>query len=395
MIWPTPASYRTALILVLLLLVGSLRAVFKYLPWPGWIALGMLTGGLTAYAFLMARVKSNGMGEHFPFRYPKTLCVLLLILFATASYEVYPLADARRLWGAGSTADDGLIQTAGDFFSSGSMYDRPLAGGIPISAGPGWALLNLPLANSHSYWAMGPLYILIAVLIHARLAGTALPEAVVLCLLASSPLFWELLVTGHDIVPLGFALAALVMAGWKIAQDRTDGGFLPLLFGALMGAVATSRVVFAPLPLMMALLAWKQNRKFALLAGSVGLICCAALHGYFFWTSERYQPLHLFLRGNRSVGGDLIGLGLIGETIAVVWVFLRTDNRLGSWLFGAWLCLAIPLGLIALGELRAVGGQFSLWEGANYIFPCVPCYLFFAAETRQGGATSIFRPKNG
>jgi hypothetical protein len=119
----------------------------------------------------------------------------------------------------------------------------------------------------------------------------------------------------------------------------------------------------------------------------VGIGVAAMLHGYFYWTSDVYQPLHLLSRGKHGVGLDFIALGLAAECAAVGYALLRAGHRPEDWLFAAWLCLAIPLGLISLGELRAVGWSLARWEGANYIFPCVPCYLFYVAarfRDRQG-----------
>jgi len=375
-----PQIGRSALVLAVLLLGGSLRAVFKYLPAPGLVSAVMLGGGFGGYAALLFAAHHSSLARSFFFRRPKLLCALLLLAIAAASYVIYPIADARRDQGAGSTADDAIIQAAHDFLSSGSMYARTLPGGIPLSPGPGWVLLNVPLANSPWYWALSPLYILVCLLIYGRLVGSAYQSAVVLCLLSTSLLFWELLVTGHDLVALGFALAALSMAAWKLSLDRDQGLLGPAALGIVLGMIATSRLIFAPFPLLLALLAWKSNRKFALRLGGVGVLVTALLHAYFYATSDYYQPLHLWGRG-KGAGWDLMVLGMAAEIIALAYVYRRVGRRPTEWLYGVWLVLAVPLFFISLGELRSVGWNFARWEGANYLFPSVPCYLFYMATT--------------
>ena len=374
-------------LLVVMLLGGSLRAVFKYLPAPTFVSLGMFCGGWWGYALLISRAKNSSLSRLFLFRKPRLLCACLILAIAAASYVIYPLADARRNLGAGSTADDAIIQASQTFCSSGSMYSATLPGGIPISPGPGWVLLNLPLANSQWYWLISPGYIVLALLVFSKLSASARQSAFVLCLLSSSLLFWELLTTGSDLVAVGFALAALTVATWKLSQNPTPGLAGPIAVGVLAGMVATSRVVFAAFPLLLALFAWKSSRKASLLVAGLGVLTVAGLHAYFFCSSDNYQPFHLFGRGRSNVGYDFIALGLVAEVLAVTYAYRHTNRRGAEWLCGVWLCLFVPLFLISIGELRAVSWNFARWEGANYLFPCIPAYLFYVA-------TTVFEPQN-
>jgi hypothetical protein len=250
--------------------------------------------------------------------------------------------------------------------------------------------LNLPLASARCYWAIAPLYIFASVLLFARLVGSPYQSAVVLCLASSSLLFWELLVTGHDLVPLGFAFAVLTLATWKLSQSRKPEAIAakrgliprdllgPILLGMIVGAVATSRVVFAPFPLLLALLAWKNDRKFALLLAGVGIVVAGLLHGYFYRQTVGYQPLHLLLP-KKCGGAGLMRPAMVAEAIVVVYIYLHAGRDPAQWLRGVALALIVPLTFVAVGRLRAGGWDLSQWEEANYLFAGLPCYLFYVA----------------
>jgi len=369
----------TAFLLTTMLLGGSLRVVFKYLPLPLLISLLMLVGGFLFYLAILGLAKGQRLFRFAPFRRPKAFCLGILIVMTAASGMIYPLADARRGAGSGSTADDAMILAARSFRTSGSMYGEMVPPKIPISSGPGWVLLNLTLANPALYWLLSPFYILLAVFAFSRAIHSAQPAAYALCLLSSSLLFWELLTTGQDLVAVGFAFAVLTLATWKLCRAPRPSWPLVILTGVLAGLVATSRVPFAGFPMLLALLAWKNNRTTALLIAGAGMMTVMGLHAGFYATSNLYQPFHLLKRGGKNVGIDLIGLGLLAETFALVFAYRGVSGRVSSWLRGAWLGLFIPLLLISFGELRMVAWSFARWEGANYLFPCIPLYLFYIA----------------
>ncbi len=369
----------TAFLLTAMLLGGSLRAVFKYLPLPLLISLLMLGGGFLFYLAILGLAKGQRLFRLAPIRRPKAFCLGILIAMTATSGVIYPLADARRGAGGGSTADDAMILAARSFRTSGSMYGEMVPPKIPISSGPGWVLLNLPLANPTLYWLLSPFYILLAVFAFSWAMHSARPAAFALCLLSSSLLFWELLTTGQDLVAVGFAFAILTLATWQLCRTPRPSWPLVILTGVLAGLVATSRFPFAGFPMLLALLAWKNNRTTSLLIAGAGMLTVVGLHAGFYATSNLYQPFHLFTRGGKNIGIDLIGLGLLAETFALIFAYRGADSRVSSWLHGTWLCLFIPLLLIAFGELRTVAWSFAHWEGANYLFPCIPLYLFYIA----------------
>ena len=77
----------------------------------------------------------------------------------------------------------------------------------------------------------------------------------------------------------------------------------------------------------------------------------------------------------------MILAGALAEAVVMVCIWRsKSMTRLSSWLLAAWMGLVAPLSFIALGELRAVGGSFALWEGANYLFPSIPIFLAYVAN---------------
>jgi len=372
-------SSATAFLLTFLLLGGSLRSVFKYLPCPVAVSPFLLGGGFFFYLTILHFAKDRRRFEFWPFRRAMILCLGILVAITVASGVIYPMADARRDADGGSTADDAMILAGQSFCTSGAMYAKMVPPKIPISTGPGWVLLNLPFANSTWYWLLSPCYIVLAVFAFSQAMHSARPTAFALCLLISSLLFWELLTTGHDLVAIGFAFAALTLATWRLCQRPRPSWLLVIVIGILSGLVATSRVLFSGFPILLALFAWKNNRTAALVIAGTGMLTIVGLHGGFYAMSKLYQPFHLLKRGEKNIGFDLIGLGLLAEVLALTYAYRQINSRMTSWLYGVWLCLFIPLLLISFGELRMASWNFARWEGANYLFPCIPLFLFYVA----------------
>jgi hypothetical protein len=375
-----------AAILTVMLLGGSLRAIFKYAPFPEVVAVLMLiVGFLGYYHFFWYSKKEHRIIVAVlsrPILFSSIICIAIL----SASYFIYPIADARRNSGGGSTADDALLLAARSFFHNGAMYANAVDGNIPISTGPGWVLLNSVFANSMCYSFMLPLYIALLTGLISVMSKQPRQGLIFLGLMTTSLLFWELMVTGHDIVAIGCAFTMVTIATSTLAQQKTPHLPRMLALAVLVGLIATSRVVFIVLPLLLALFAWKYNRRVSLIIGLGGSAIALALHAYFYSTSAFYQPFHLFQRGGTNVGAGLIATGLVLESVVVWRAYSRVSADVATWLFGTWLCLFLPLLLIAIGELRHAGWILANWEGANYLFPCIPLFLAYVAATTSASA---------
>jgi hypothetical protein len=384
-------SFKISLLLTVILLSGSVRAVYKYVPHPEIAAPAMLIVGFLLYWFLMHLSKGYFYAESSPcFR--KILILFLLALPVIASCLVYPIADARRNIGAGSTADDAMLMAARSFLEGHSMYAYYLPGGIRLSPGPGWVLLNLPFLNSVCFWMMGPFYLMLFAFVIRMSFRDDQGVVVVLIFLSSSPLFWELLVSGHDILPLALAISMAALIIFRIASAQIFRYSHCIPAAVFLGLISTSRIIFAGLPILLALFLWKMNRKAAVYIGAIGLFITLILHTIFYYQNADYQPFHLIGLGMRSISLPLIMLGTAAEIMIIGYALVQKHKDMSGWLFDIWLCLAVPLAFIAYGGLKAVHFNFSLWEWANYLFPAGPLFLIYMVSTNSKSSPSITNP---
>jgi len=359
---------------MLFLAFPSLRAIFKYVPHPAVAALGYGLPCILVYLLIVYRGASfKPLAAILNWRF---LSYGLVVLFAIAAYAIYPIADARKQFGKGSTGDDAIIEPARTLMHDAKLYNVILYDGVPISPGPGWILINSPFALLKIYWLLTPFYAALAVWVFRLLRGGRRETNLALLLLCSSLIFWELLVTGHDLIAIGFSFVIFVSLTHRLAQTSSGGYPFLLCVAAALGVFATSRIVFIGAPFLLAAFLWKFNRRKATILLAVSVSIAAALHGYFYAINDVYQPFHLFERGQSNVGGLLTLFGLAATAAAVWAVFRSLENTIESWTISFFICLAIPLATIALGELRSTGFQWALWEGANYLVPATPLLLF-------------------
>ena len=178
---------------------------------------------------------------------------------------------------------------------------------------------------------------------------------------------------------MGFALALCPLLVEKYLRDDVSLLWLALLIGSMTSA----RVVFAPLPLLIGLLFLKKNRVLAVRFAIAATLVNGAWHGLFYAWAETYQPLHLFARGMRNVGFDLLAAGGVAAMGLAALLLRWCDDRFESRL--AWFAavLASMLGMVALGELRAVHYDPALWEGASYLYVAMPVSIFAVCAGRR------------
>lgn len=373
--------------LLFFLQAPSLRAIFKYVPHP---LLATFIIGL-----IMLAVYTAMFSKQIPARWLKLLgsyklTALLLILCLVTTYLIYPLADALKYKGLGSTADDGLIEPIKQLLAGHALYSARVYDGVPISAGPGWILLNMPFTATGLYYLLTPTYLGIMIAMIGRIYHQNILANLFLISLFTSLSFWELTVTGHDMVALACSFIVLVI----LADRYSHSTGAAILIGVLSGLVATSRIVFLVLPPFLAFLVTRRNKKEGIIIGIVGLITALALHaGFYLSSSEWYQPLHLFSRADRNMGAGLMAAALIVSTLCGIAAIKSAQNTFESWVRWLSLCMAAPLFFISLAELISVGWNFARWEGANYLFLAAPMLVF--ATLLSSPLTRAARPVKG
>jgi hypothetical protein len=362
--------------MVLVLQIPSLRAIFKYSPYPVVSAILMI---LVSYLFYLLLFQSSSVRKAACEQLSSyTVTFILVIIFIMINFFVYPYADALKYSGHGSTADDALIEPAQALLSGENLYDAQLPDKVPISPGPGWILMNIIFTGTGLYFLMTPFYVGLSAIVFMTAGGEKAGSNLVLLCLCSALIFWELMVTGHDVVAIGCMSVTLLVLVERFSQKREGSKTILLFIGfaLVLGALATSRILFIILPPLFGIILWKRDRALGISLALGSLFTALLLHAVFYVRSEFYQPLHLFDRAESNMGLVLIILGAITSAIVVIAAIIKVKNNLDSWLLWFSLLIATPLIFISLGELRNVGYDFARWEGANYIMPAAPSVLF-------------------
>jgi len=271
--------------------------------------------------------------------------------------------NSLKAVGRDSTGDDAIIEAFRAFAAGLPMYSAQLYDGAPISPGPLWVLLNGGLAELGAHFLMTPLY-LVAVLMLLEPAQRGAISA----LLLLNPLVWTTSGSGHDHVAIGLAFVACLLWAQRASGAGSTLGLS--LAGAVLG---TSRVVYAGVPLLLALCATRSTPRARWTIAGLGTLLTLATHAAFVAQPAPYQPAHLFQRGLNKVGIPLMLLG--GAGALLVLARRHASSRLASPHWFATLLL-VPHGAIALGELLSVRGNVASWEGANYLLPALPALAY-------------------
>ena len=125
--------------------MGSAPFFFKHTRWP-FLALVVYAGLLVFGTSCLPRA-GGPIGRALDSRW---FPILGVIAVGVLNLVVYP---AMREVSSPSTAPDALIETARLFLLGDYPYAAELPGRTPVSPGPGWLLLNLPLVA----WGLLPL----------------------------------------------------------------------------------------------------------------------------------------------------------------------------------------------------------------------------------------------
>jgi len=371
-------AIRDCLLLSVFLVLPSFRMIFKYFPYPFLVSLLYTILFLTVCMTIHLCLNGKDRFHCRVLRW-RMLSWMLAACFAAVSFFIYPVADARKLSGMGSTGDDAVIEPAKTLLECGRLYDTVLYDGAPVSPGPGWIILNAPFALLHIYWLMNTVYIIAAIIISRYYLEKCLPGNIVLVFLSVTLIFWELLVTGHDMFAMGFSFCMLTLSVWSENRETAPSASRIFLTGAVAGVISTARVVFLGVPMLLAVFLSKRHKRHAWIFLLTSLTVAGLLHGYFYAINTTYPPFHLFSTGKSMAGGGWSVIGLLMTALTVCIAYKRLDVSSGSWMMSVFICMAVPLSAVSLAQLGQTGWRFALWEGANYLAPAIPLLLFAKA----------------
>lgn len=368
------------IVLFLLIFIPSLRGIVKYLPFSGLIC--VIYALLVSIFCYFAVYKVNFFRSIYEYIDQKWILFIFVAIYIIVNFFIYPIADIRKEFGMGSTADDAFIETVRQFMSNGRLYDVVLYDGTPISPGPAWILINSPFVLLNCYILKTPSYILISILTYWYYFNNKYITLNLLVLLSVSLIFWELMVTGHDLISIGFSFSIIILLVYNYIIDRDCDSFVihHFLLALFIGVVSTSRIVFMCLPVLVLILTIKRNLKLSLYIFFISMFSAIMFHLVFYFTSEYYQPLHLLGRGSRNVSLVIITFGILLTSVLSIIAVFKVNDRLSNIFLWFFILIVIPLSLISFGEFLSIGKDLAAWEGANYLVPALPVYLFYIAE---------------
>lgn len=361
-------------ILFLSLQIPSLRPLAKYLPGPVLIAVPACLL-LLALSYVAASKRIDPKSWLVHVLSCRALPFVVFILLLAVSFVGYPLADSLKANMRGSDQDDAVIQTGLRLVAGLDPYGAPTYLGNPPSPGPGWIMALLPFSVTGLYFALTPVAVTITAYAlsastQCRAAGSAF-----VCALMTSLSFWELMITGSDLLAAGCVItlcALLVYHRWN--RSLSDAAICV----CLAAVASTIRVVFLYITTVLAALLWPRSRRdsilFAIASASLSIAIQLAI---FAWNPQSYTPLHLLSKGSGIVGIGMLGAVAVFCIVRGPSLLLRMGNELDSWLLGLWTSIAAPMFLVSMGDLLAVRSlDLTSWEGANYL--AIPMVIYVA-----------------
>ena len=361
-------------LIFLALQLPALRALTKYFPHPD----------LSVPLFLALALCGTLVVMHPPRRLANVLrgpwpAMLMLAAFTVGTIAIYPYADGLKLQGAGSDSDDALILAGQALLRFQNPYSLETYLGNPIAPGPGWALLAAPFGASGLYPLFFPATLALALWCLRSLGHDWLTLNQFTLLLASSLCIWELAFTGSDYLP--FVLLTLVVTQLLQKSDLRTLEVAGLIL--LAGLLATFRIVFFYLPLLVgfALSNIRPRRAVAIAFGSLSL-CLAFQVGFFLLNRTSYAPLEL-LQSKTEATFSPATLGIAMAICAVTGIAMLVNWRSWRPITHLSLGLAVPWAIIAAADLARVNSSLPDWGGASYLALPLP-FVVLALITGDG-----------
>ena len=316
---------------------------------------------------------------------------LFMVTFMTVlNIIVYPIIDGRKEGLMGSDRDDAIMLVAQRLLAGESPYHiTTYLGNIPTS-GPGIVLFLLPFAVFKCYSIYVPmLLVILAYLLHRRMERWVHVN-LFLALLASSPLFWKLLISGSDLLGIGLIMSIIVLL-----IDLKKGRYWQIGICVFVSMILTSRIIFIYLaPVYALLIVWKNSFQLTKWIGFTMIISAGTVLIHFiFWVMDphHYGPWSLL-----SLGGFLLNIKtlLIAALICLVSIRLSVNIKPniieGSFLLWYWIYLILLLIILA---------QYYSWGTGLHSYPFaylgvqLPVFCLFFVLNHKEYFTSWVKPK--
>lgn len=343
----------------------ALQPLVKFAPAPGIAVPAFLLAAFIGLWLLLDPPEHMKRWLETP--WPSASLAATLALVAAF---VYPRADGLKARGAGSDADDAMILAGRALVELHNPYESTTYLGNPFSPGPGWAALWAPLAALGAYALITALALSTTVLAlrftrHSWSHTNAFALAVFSCVL-----LWELAAVGSDLPAWGLLVLCAVLV---LERPRLPRAGLVAL-SALLGCLATARISFSYLPLLVGFSLLSVQPRRALTVAVGGSAAALLLHAVFWQLNPLfYPPLHLVSRAQGLLSGASLymALGFLG--VVAAWML----HRWRSWpppVHLAW-GLGAPMLVMAVAELGE-HGSLARWKGATYLVTSLPAAAY-------------------
>jgi hypothetical protein len=365
-------------LLLYALQIPSLRALVKYLPESLHVFIPLYF--IAAFFSYIQILNSEKYTRLFRSR---AVFIGLIVLHVALNATIYPRADALKLEGRGSPQDDALIVGGERLLTGQNPYEGETFLNEWVSAGPAWVIMALLFTLTKLFALFTPFWIALTASVITRIRSQELATLfLVLCF--SSPLVWELSVTGSDMLAMGCAFLLLVLWSYRAWMN---GGAAAKFFSALFSAsVVTSRIIFGYLLALVAgfLLRKKIKTGFAYGFAAIGMFILIQVP-FYHWNPERYFPLTRFFWAKGLLGPTLEIAATMSTAVTLIYLALKTKLDEHAWIKGALLSLLVTMFWSALGDLKARDFSLEAWEGANYFGPLIPTAVFFVTSFAERG----------
>ena len=291
---------------------------------------------------------------------------------------VYPIADDPTSFRGGSDADDALNLIVHELMQGRYPYYARTYLGNPVTPMPGAMFLAAPfviIGNSawqNFFW----LCILFVVLKSCFSSGRS-ALAMMLLVLASSPIVPYAIVTGNDLLANSIYVLVATLLVMKTADSPVTARPLTgMAASVFLGVALSSRFnYFYVLPAVFSALARTRGLKTAIGRTTIALAALAAITMPFYWFDrEGFSPLHTIgilscMESAWSLAPPFV-VAATGGIALVMAVFLRVDDRCVTPLGNIAMVQAFPVCcFVALAYLGGVSEPLRWMDyGISFLF---------------------------
>lgn len=318
----------------------------------------VLAAALAAFGWLLFTPRHGSLARLLE---DKRFWVGCLVLFAVGDLLRYPIQSRKPNF---ETAAPALIEPALHLARGHDPYGVHLGNSVPISPGPGWIVLLMPLTLSGAVMLVTPF--VAAMTAAALFVRSSLAAGVFMALLLMQPNFLSQTTVGHDLFAIPIAFSALCLLGESSIGDLR----LIVPLAVVAASFATSRLPMIVLVLFLCVGLYRRHRRSGVIFAVISIPLTAVWHvAFYLWARSDhtyYQPLHLLGRA-ASTGTEFPLIGLLGGLVVCLWAALRMRGLASDWMLAGALFLVLSFVPEAIGELVALHGNFAAWEGANYL----------------------------